>query len=63
MRGNEKNEIGVIPRFAKDLIASIEGTHFSLYLSVIQIYKEWVFDLLRGDQDIAVRNKERKYDK
>lgn len=63
MRGNEKNEIGVIPRFAKDLLSAIEGTEFSMCLSVIQIYKEWVFDLLRGDQDIAVRYRKTYLDK
>lgn len=56
MRGNELNEIGVMPRFAKDLLGSLEGTGLQLHISVIQIYKEWVFDLLRGDQDIGVMN-------
>lgn len=48
------NEIGLMPRFAKDLLASLEGTDLKLHISVVQIYKEWVFDLLRGDQDISV---------
>jgi Kinesin motor domain len=54
LRGNENNEIGIIPRFAKDLFTSIDDTKFEVSLSVVQIYKEWMFDLLRGDLDINV---------
>ena len=54
MRGDENSEIGLIPRFAKDLISYVENTHYGVYISVIQIYKDWVFDLLRADQDIGV---------
>ena len=35
LRGNEKNEIGIIPRFARDLFAAIEGTSLALHMSVI----------------------------
>lgn len=54
MRGDENSEIGLIPRFAKDLISYVENSHYGVYISVIQIYKDWVFDLLRADQDIGV---------
>jgi len=46
MRGSG-DEIGLVPRFARDLIHSIENTDFAIYASFIQIYKEWTFDLLR----------------
>ena len=54
MRGDENSEIGHIPRFARDLISHVENTNYGVYISVIQIYKDWVFDLLRADQDIGV---------
>lgn len=64
MRGDENSEIGLIPRFARDLIGAVENTTFGVYISVIQIYKDWVFDLLRVNQEIGVTihfEKENKY--
>lgn len=53
MRGNG-DEIGILPRFAKDLIEEIENTDFALYVTVTQIYKEWTFDLLRLETNVDV---------
>jgi hypothetical protein len=50
MRGSG-DEIGIVPRFAKDLIAATEGTNFGVSISVLQIYKDWIFDLLRDENE------------
>jgi hypothetical protein len=50
MRGSG-DEIGIVPRFAKDLIAATEGTNFVVSISVLQIYKDWIFDLLRDENE------------
>ncbi len=55
MRGSG-DEIGLIPRFTRDLIHSIENTDFAIYVSIIQIYKEWTFDLLRVQTMAEVLN-------
>lgn len=54
MRGSG-DEIGIIPRFAKDLIAATEGTNFVVSISVLQIYKDWIFDLLRDENERVSR--------
>ncbi len=54
LRGDENSDIGIIPRFARDLLTLIENSDFTLHLSIIQIYKQWMFDLLRSNNDPGV---------
>lgn len=54
MRGDENSDIGLVPRFARDLLGMVENTVYSVYISVIQVYKDLMFDLLREDQRIGV---------
>ena len=44
----------MIPRFARDLINSVQNSDLKVGITVVQIYKDWMFDLLRGDSDISV---------
>lgn len=53
LRGVDSSESGILPRFVRDVFTLNEASTKSVYISVIQVYKEWVFDLLRGDVDLA----------
>jgi len=44
----------LIQRFARDLINSVQNSDLKVGVTVVQIYKDWMFDLLRGDSDISV---------
>jgi len=43
----------LIQRFARDLINSVQNSDLKVGVTVVQIYKDWMFDLLRGDSDIS----------
>lgn len=59
MYGAENNERGLIPRIIEDIFAFVESTNdnvkFQLKLSVFQIYKEIIYDLLTGEGELKIK--------
>ena len=59
MYGTENNDRGLIPRVIEDIFTFVESTNdnvkFQIKLSVFQIYKEIIYDLLTGERDLKIK--------
>ena len=49
MRGDENSELGLLPRFGRDLLSMLEDSEYRMYISVVKIYKESTVDLLQDN--------------
>ena len=54
MHGDENGDIGILPRFVRDLLGSVENSGFGVYVSIMQSYREWIIDLLKDVKELAV---------
>ena len=54
MRGNDKNQIGIMPRLTKELLEVCGLHNLGLYLSVVKISRKGITDLLDDPKEIKV---------
>jgi len=55
MNGDESGDIGILPRFVRDLLGSVENTGFGVHISVFQCYRDWIIDLLKDAKELGVK--------
>lgn len=54
MHGDESGDIGILPRFIRDLLGITENSGFGVHVSIMQIYRDWIIDLLKDVKELAV---------
>ena len=54
MHGDENGDIGILPRFIRDLLGIVENSGFGVHVSIMQSYRDWIIDLLKDVKELAV---------
>jgi len=56
MNGDENGDIGILPRFVRDLLTTVENYGIGVHVSVLQCYRDWIIDLLKDVQEPGVKS-------
>lgn len=54
MNGDENGDIGILPRFVRDLLTTVENYGIGVHVSVLQCYRDWIIDLLKDVTELGV---------